>query len=236
MRRVAANFSSHVPCSADGSAKPQCRRWVTPAKIGHRSAPSHTAISSWTKLGCSKLEGTEVDVEQGTHRRQSQSDGVEERWAVAVVYGLQPLGFELAPQHFGQVEMGRIRRQIEQVKPSIFPDGAALLHLFGAVNAGVVHNYYGQFALFLQFELRFTRKALHVIHKEVAVDVFASGLETAVTRAREQGKTVDAGAPLSGYPDFFVLKLPAIGHVAVRGDAALIGIVEVDVLLLAQAF
>src|SRR5688572_10871141 len=45
--RVLARRSSCVPWKLEGSAKPQCNRWVMPGKIGQRSAlaSSHTVMT-----------------------------------------------------------------------------------------------------------------------------------------------------------------------------------------------
>ena len=80
------------------------------------------------------------DEQRCTDGSQSPVGCVEEGIGGQVVLRTYPLAFQHAPQGLRDVEMRRIRREIEEEKPSAFPDGSHLLHDAAAVDAGVVKH------------------------------------------------------------------------------------------------
>ena len=81
-----------------------------------------------------------VDEQRSTDRSQSPVGCVEEGVGGQVVLRTYPLAFQHAPQGLRDVEMRRVRREIEEEEPSAFPNGSHLLHDAAAVDAGVVEH------------------------------------------------------------------------------------------------
>ena len=73
-----------------------------------------------------------------TNRSQTTISGIEEAVLLEIILDSEPLGLELSPQGFGQVQLWRVRRQIQQVKASFLPVVASFLYLFTGMNPGTI--------------------------------------------------------------------------------------------------
>ena len=82
-----------------------------------------------------------VDEEGGSDGSQSAVGGMEERVGGLVVLRSYPFALEHAPERLRDVELRRVRREVEQEKIPFLPDRPHLPDDFAAVYAGVVgHN------------------------------------------------------------------------------------------------
>ena len=81
-----------------------------------------------------------VDEQRCSDRGQSPVGCVEEGVSGLVVLRAYPLALEYAPQRLRDVEVRRVRREVEEEKPSALPNGSPLLHDAAAVDAGVVKH------------------------------------------------------------------------------------------------
>lgn len=69
---------------------------------------------------------------------QRSVNGIEQCLCTSIILWSDPFCFQYTPKRFNNVHVRRVRRQIEQKKPSIFPYFSALLYFFIAVDARVI--------------------------------------------------------------------------------------------------
>ena len=79
-----------------------------------------------------------VDKEHCSDGSQSAVGGVEERIGGLVVLRSDPLALEHAPERLRDVELRRVRREVEQEKIPFLPDRPHLPDDFAVVYAGVI--------------------------------------------------------------------------------------------------
>ena len=162
-----------------------------------------------------------VDEEGFSNRGQGPVGGVEEGVCGLVVLRANPLALEDAPQRLRDVKVRRVRREVEEEKPSALPNGPHLLHGLAAVDAGVVkHND----------NVLFSRpKGQPVKEIRQPVGGYAAPRSEAFVSVVPCGHAeyVESGYLLGWDVDILTLELPSVRDVALGADMALVGIIKV---------
>ena len=162
-----------------------------------------------------------VDEQRCSDRGQSPVGCVEEGVGGLVVLRAYPLALEYAPQRFRDVEVGRVRREVEEEKSSALPNGPHLPHGLAAVDAGVVkHND----------NVLFSRpKGQPVKEIRQPVGGYAAPRSEAFVSVVPCGHAeyVESGYLLGWDVDILTLELPSVRDVALGADMALVGIIKV---------
>ena len=162
-----------------------------------------------------------VDEEGGSDGSQSAVGGIEERVGGLVVLRSDPFALEHAPERLRDVELRRVRREIEQEKVPFLPDRPHLPDDFAAVYAGVVEHDDGL--------------PRPVPHGQPVEEVRQLGGVYALPRREAFVAVVPGGHPeyveaapfLRRHADVLSGELPSVGDVAFGADVALVGVVEV---------
>ena len=162
-----------------------------------------------------------VDEQRCSDRGQSPVGCVEEGVGGLVVLRAYPLALEYAPQRFRDVEVGRVRREVEEEKSSALPNGPHLPHGLAAVDAGVVKHDDDVPLPVPEGE--------HVEEVRQPVGGYAAPRREAFVSVVPCGHAeyVEAGYFLGRDMDVLSRELPSVGDVALGADMALVGIVEV---------
>ena len=162
-----------------------------------------------------------VDEQRCSYGGQSPISGVEEGVCGLVVLRTYPLAFQHAPQGLRDVEMRRVRREIEEEKPSALPNGPHLLHGLAAVDAGVVKHDDGVPLPGPEGkpvkEIRQPVGGYAAPRSEAFVSVVPCG----------HAEYVESGYLLGWDVDILTLELPSVRDVALGADMALVGIIKV---------
>ena len=171
-----------------------------------------------------------INKERRSDCGQRPVGGVEEGIGGLVVLRTNPFALEYAPQCLGDVEVRRIRREVEEEKPSVLPDRSQLLYEFASVDAGVVKHDDG--VPFPRFEGQPVEKVRQLFggyaapRGEAFVSVVPCG----------HSEDVEACYLLGGDVDILSLELPSVGDIALGADMALVGIVEVYPSVISLSF
>ena len=171
-----------------------------------------------------------INKERRSDCGQSPVGGVEEGIGGLVVLRTNPFALEYAPQCLGDVEVRRVRREVEEEKPSVLPDRSQLLYEFASVDAGVVKHDDG--VPFPRFEGQPVEKVRQLFggyaapRGEAFVSVVPCG----------HSEDVEACYLLGGDVDILSLELPSVGDIALGADMALVGIVEVYPSVISLSF
>ena len=162
-----------------------------------------------------------VDEEGFSNRGQGPVGGVEEGVCGLVVLRANPLALEDAPQRLRDVKVRRVRREVEEEKPSALPNGPHLLHGLAAVDAGVVKHDDGVPLPGPEGkpvkEIRQPVGGYAAPRSEAFVSVVPCG----------HAEYVESGYLLGWDVDILTLELPSVRDVALGADMALVGIVKV---------
>lgn len=140
----------------------------------------------------------------GTHRRQTTLSRVEERILLQVMLYSQPFCFQLAPPGFGQVEMGRVRRQVQQVQACLLPIAQSFLYLFSCMDSGAINHQKSRL-------INATRKAFQLRHNKISINAFSSSSPMALIGTANECPAVQARSFGAGNEYRLAGKLPAVG-------------------------
>ena len=162
-----------------------------------------------------------VDEEGFSNRGQGPVGDVEEGVCGLVVLRANPLALEDAPQRLRDVKVRRVRREVEEEKPSALPNGPHLLHGLAAVDAGVVKHDDG-------VPLP-GPEGKHVEEVRQPVGGYAAPRGEAFVPVVPCGHAeyVESGYLLGWDVDIFTLELPSVRDVALGADMALVGIIKI---------
>ena len=162
-----------------------------------------------------------VDEEGFSNRGQGPVGDVEEGVCGLVVLRANPLALEDAPQRLRDVKVRRVRREVEEEKPSALPNGPHLLHGLAAVDAGVVKHDDGVPLPGPEGkpvkEIRQPVGGYAAPRSEAFVSVVPCG----------HAEYVESGYLLGWDVDILTLELPSVRDVALGADMALVGIIKV---------
>ena len=162
-----------------------------------------------------------VDKEGFSNRGQGPVGGVEEGVCGLVVLRANPLALKDAPQCLRDVEVRRVRREVEEEKSPVLPDGPQPLYEFASVDAGVVKHDDG---------IPLPRPEGHPVEEvRQLLCGYAGARGEAFVSVVPCGHAeyVESGYLLGRYVDVLALELPAVRDVALGADMALVGIVKV---------
>ena len=171
-----------------------------------------------------------VNEEYCSDGSQGPVGGVEEGISGLVVLRSYPLALEYAPQRLGDVEVRRVRREVEEEKPSALPNGPHLLHGLASVDAGVVKHDDG--VPFPRFEGQPVEEVGQLVggyaapRGEAFVSVVPCG----------HAEYIEAGYFLGRDVDVLFRELPSVGDIALGANMALVGIVEVYPSVISLSF
>ena len=162
-----------------------------------------------------------VDEQRCSDRSQSPVGSVEKGVGGRIVLRANPFALQHTPQGFRDVEMRRVRGKVEEEKTPAFPYGPHLLDGMAAVDAGVVkHDDSVPCPGSARQPVEEVRKSLGSYAAERG-----EALVTVVTGCHAE--YVEAGYLLGRDVDVLSTKLPAVRHVAIGADMALVGVEEV---------
>ena len=156
-----------------------------------------------------------VDEQRYPDRSQSPVGCVEEGIGGQVVLRTYPLAFQHAPQGLRDVEMRRVRREVEEEKPSAFPDGSHLLHDTAAVDAGVVKHDDG-----VPFPGS-KGQPVEEVRQLLGGNAAPRGEAHVAVVPGRHAEYVEACYLLGRDVDILSPELPAVGDIALRADMAL---------------
>ena len=162
-----------------------------------------------------------INKESGADCGQSPVGGVEEGIGGLVALRSYPLALENASQRLDDVEVRRVRREIEEEKSPALPDRSQLLYEFASMDAGVVKHNDG--VPFSRSEGQPVEEVCHPLggyaasRSEAFVSVVPGGHSEDVEACYLLGRDVD----------ILALELPSVRDVALGADMALVSIVKV---------
>ena len=162
-----------------------------------------------------------VDEQRCTDRGQSPVGCVEEGVGGRIVLRAYPLALQHAPQRLCDVEMRRVRGKVKEEKASTFPNGSHLLDGMAAVDAGVVKD--NDSIPFSGLEGQPVEEVRQLLGCYAAAR--GEALVTVVTGCHAE--YVEAGYLLGRDVDVLSAELPAVRHIALGADMALVGVEEV---------
>ena len=146
-----------------------------------------------------------------------------------VVLWLKPAPFQMPPDGFGDVELGRIRRQKKQVQATGFPHCLPLLHAGRRMNTGVIEHHHG-------WSTGVPGQAVKLFHDDGGGDAARSRGPVALVVAAKKPPAVEAKPLLGRHEYVFAGELPAIGHVALAQHMGLVAVEQPQVASAAAAF
>ncbi len=161
-----------------------------------------------------------VNKERCADRSQSSVGSIEERVGGLVVLRSYPLALEYTPQCLRNVEVRRVRREVEEEHPSAFPNGHHPLHGFAAVDAGVVKHDDSAPSPWPKGQPAEEVGQLVGGYASPRCEAFVSVVPCG------HAEYVDTRYLLGRDMDFLSRKLPSVWDVAFRADVALVRIVE----------
>ncbi len=138
-----------------------------------------------------------------------------------VILDSEPFGLELSPQGFGQVQLRRVSRQIEQVKASFLPVVTSFLYLFTSMNPGTIQHQASRSG-------NLEGDPLQVLDDESCINTICSGSPIALIGTTDEAKAVQARPLACGNKDVFAGKLPPVGHIPFLTYMAFIAVEKVD--------
>ena len=140
---------------------------------------------------------------------------------ISIVMRLYPFAFQNPPKRFRDVEVRRVRREIEYMESTLFPSLKTLLYLTAFVNRGVVQNDHRFFA-------DAEREVVHEFDESVGVYILLSGETMVNAVAVNHSEYVEPTAFVNGHAVILVLEFPCIGHVSFGTYMAFITVIKVN--------
>ena len=162
-----------------------------------------------------------VNKQRCSNRSQCSVGRVEEGVRGCVILRTYPFAFQHTPKCLCDVEVRRIRRQVEKEEPPTFPHGSHLPDGAAAVDACVVEN--NNDVLCFRPEGQPVEKAHH--HVGGYASTRGEALVAVVPGCHSEN--VEPCNLLGRDEDILPTELPAVGHISFRTDVALISIEDV---------
>lgn len=164
---------------------------------------------------------TEIDSVLFANAGENVFYGVEQSMFISIVMRLYPFAFQNPPKRFRDVEVRRVRREIEYMESTLFPSLKTLLYLTAFVNRGVVQNDHRFFA-------DAEREVVHEFDESVGVYILLSGETMVNAVAVNHSEYVEPAAFVNGHAVILVLEFPCIGHVSFGTYMAFITVIKVN--------
>lgn len=153
--------------------------------------------------------------------RENILNSGEQTMFITVVMWLNPFAFQYSPKGFGNIEVRRVRRQIEYMETSFFPSFKASFDLATFVYAGVIqyHN-----SLFDDTK----REVFHKFYKAFGIDAFLSSESVVDTITVYHSEDVESSALVYRNAKILVLEFPCIRNISFCANVTFVSIVEVN--------
>lgn len=147
--------------------------------------------------------------------------GGKQAMFISIVMRLYPFAFQNPPKRFRDVEVWRVRREIEYMEPPLFPSLKTLLYLTAFVNRGVVQNDH-------RFFTDSEREVFHEFDEPVGVYVLLSGETMVNAVAVNHSEDVEPAAFVNGHAEILILEFPCIRHVPFGTYMAFVTVIKVN--------
>lgn len=157
------------------------------------------------------------------------SSSIEKLLFADIILRSDPLPLEFSPYGFGNVQMWRIYRKIEEIKTSVLPKRNTFLNTFGTMYGSIVKY---KESLFAYIE----REVFQKFHDSGRIYFLLCGKLQTFTIPAYHGKTVQACSPLREDTDFFTRKLPAVRNIPFGTNMGFITIEQLDFMLCIKSF
>lgn len=151
---------------------------------------------------------------------------VEQGIGREIVLRPQPSGFQLLPKPFGDVKMGRVGWQIENIQAPFLPGIQASFDFLCCMYRGIIKHHYRLF-------LNIHGKAVQFFDNKICVNALFCHTVNKFVVSGKQGKTVDTSPFCRLYKNIFPFKLPAIRNVPLFTDPTLVTIKQINMALFA---
>lgn len=161
--------------------------------------------------------------------RQSPIDGIERSVLFDIVLWSDPFSLQNSPKRFCNVQMRRIWRKIEQVKPSLLPKVTKLLYFPIPVYTGIVKN---NKCVFLNLE----RECIKKLNNLVRNNAFRRTESVVSIISVYHSEDVDSVCFQRRDIDILVTELPPVGDIPFGADMAFISKVKIDFTVSFQLF
>lgn len=161
--------------------------------------------------------------------RQRPINSIEQGFLGYIILWPNPFAFQYPPQRFGNVQMGRIWRQIKEEEPTAFPKFTQFFYFFIPVHTGIIQN---NDCILLYPE----REAIEKVNNLICVNAF-SGRESFISVITVyHSEDIDSLCLLGREIDILITKLPAIRNIAFGTDMTFIGKEKIDLAIYFQTF
>ncbi len=137
-----------------------------------------------------------------------------------IVRRTEPFAFEYTPQSFGYIQMRTVRRQEKEEKTSFLPYGPEFGNELPPMDACIIQNHKRCF-------LNSERKTVKEISNLISCHAFRGAETLIAVVAVNHTENVEAIPPLGRYVDVLIRELPAVWHISLSADMALITVIKV---------
>lgn len=152
--------------------------------------------------------------------RQCSVRSIEQGVRGYIVRRSEPFTFEYTPQRLGYVEMWAVWRQEEQEQSTLLPYRSEFCDELPSVNAGVVKD---NKSVFFNTE----GKSVEKVRNLVRSDALLGGKSFIAIVPADYSEDVEPMRPLGRDEDILTAELPAVRHIPLSTDMALIGKIKV---------
>jgi len=163
----------------------------------------------------------EFDRESYSNICQRPVDRIEKCVFGNIILRSNPFTLQDSPKSFGNVQLGRIWRKIEQEQSALLPKTAQFFYFSVSVNRGIIKNHE---CIFLKFE----RESVQKVNDFICIDAFRCAESVVSIIAIYHSEDVESVRLQRRNIDVFVAKLPSVGNIPFGTDVTLIGKVQID--------
>lgn len=164
---------------------------------------------------------TELDHILISDVREDILNSGEQTLFISVIMWLNPFAFQYSPKSLGNIEMRRIRRQIEYVETSLFPPFKTILDLAAFMDAGVIQYHNSLFG-------DSKREVFHKFYKLVGVYTFLRGEAMINAVTVYHAEDVEPSAFVYWNAKLFVLEFPRIGYIPFCAYMAFVTVIQIN--------
>ena len=147
--------------------------------------------------------------------------GIEKVFSTGIILRSEPLSFHDSPKRLSNVQVWRIRRNVEKKKSSFFPDRSSFSDLCVSMYACII-QYNKRF--FINFERILLKKVDHF----PCINGFMCAETFKVIMATDHSKDIQPFRSFGGYIYIFSKELPTIWNVAFGANMRFITIIKID--------
>lgn len=161
-----------------------------------------------------------INIEFSPESRQRSVGRIHQGVCGSIIHRSEPFAFEYSPQSLGNIQVRTIWRQEKQEQSSFLPYRSKFGNEFSTMDTCIVQN---NKSILLDFEGKAVKKVCDLI----GCNAFG-GREAFITVITVyHSKNVEPIASLGGYIDILTGELPAVWHISLSADMALITVIKV---------